>query len=649
MPKLTISKKQLQVTAAVILVLSFTALIFGGYPWLQLQVASRLYSSGNYAQAEQVLSSLVKSRPEWTEPRYKLVQSQLQLGKSQQAAQTVITLADSRLGPARLASVYMEVAIQLVNSGNAAGALELTVKVLAERNQEMLRQAALEVAFRIAEHNDLPLALDALNIAIELSGDNWVLTRKAFNLLLTRALSAPDSLAEPALDRALDLYPDDVVAFTRKVRIMSARAGARHALEWLLEKEANFTPEELGPEYFQTKKELILRLASSDSEISLIPYTAGMSDAMLRELGLQGIANAQSRNRSGTRFYQLASHIPEVAYTYGRVLFQRGEYQEASQVFEKLRKDAPDFANHAAISAALRSKTHTRETKLEVSGDSVDTIALSSNGNWLAMRRWMTPPWIDDNVTSNLLVRNLTTGQELRLGDVMLFSWSPADSLLAYLSVQPTGLGRLNVVNTMGESLFQLSPQYAIIDFNWSISTLMIQAEDISTGQIKLLQVRGPHWGIEQVIDWEISGPLNQELTWIAPGENRLHVYRHQQVPREFFLDRPVAGYSPWSPNGRFAVVQGLGQQHWLFDHNTMQVQEIPTAGYFAGWAQNSQPYWYYPLWDGLFVLARLNSQGSVTEFLPFTFTDPHQDLHIAANGTLSTRLVDGKPWIARR
>jgi tetratricopeptide (TPR) repeat protein len=649
MPKVTISKKQLQVTIAIFLVLSFTALIFGGYPWLQLQVASRLYSSGNYAQAEQVLSSLIRSRPDWTEPRYKLVQSQLQLGKSQQAALTVISLAESRLGPAKLASVYMEVAIQLINSGNAAGALELTIKVLAERDQEMLRQAALEVAFRIAEHNDLPLALDALNIAIELSGDNWVLTRRAFNLLMAKALSAPDHLAEPALERALELYPDDVIAFTRKVRIMSARTGARHALDWLLEKEANFSLEEMSPEYFLTKKDLILRLASSDFEISLVPYTAGMSDTLLRELALQGIANAQSRNRAGTRFYQLASHIPEVAFTYGWVLFQNGSYQEASQVFEMLRKDAPDFANHAAISAALRSKTLTRETRLEVSGDSVDTIALSSNGNWLAMRSWMTPPWIDDNVTSNLLVRNLTTGQELRLGDVMLFSWSPADSLLAYLTVQPTGLGSLNVVNTMGENLFQLSPQYAIIDFNWSISTLMIQAEDIATGQIKLLQVRGPHWGMEQVIDWEISGPLNQELTWIAPGDNRLHVYRHLQVPREIFLGRPVVGYSPWSPNGRFAVIHGLGQQHWLFDHNTLQVQEIPTAGFFAGWAHNSLPYWYYPLWDGLYVLARLNSLGNVSEFLPFTFTDPHQDLHIAANGALSARLVDGKPWIARR
>ena len=232
-----------------------------------------------------------------------------------------------------LAIIFMDVAEHLLNSGHGDAALELAARVLAERpTDKMLSQAVVEIGFTIAQRSELPLSLDALNLSLSLEESNWMLNRKAFNILLDKALEAPAHLAEPALDAALKLYPSNSIALISKASLLGARQGPKAALEYLAEREEtvgdNFTED-----YLNTKRTLITRLAAAEPDADLTRYVRGMPQSTLVELAIQGLKQSSRQEISGYQYYQLAMTEPEVAYQYARNLVQIQDWEGAREIF----------------------------------------------------------------------------------------------------------------------------------------------------------------------------------------------------------------------------------------------------------------------------------------------------------------------------
>lgn len=645
--KIKLEKRQIQAIIGVFfMVLVLTLLVFS-YPWLQLQLALRMISSGNYEQAEQVLVRLVESRPDWTTPRKSLVMSQLHLGKGQEAASTVISLADrSSLQDIELAIIFMDVAEHLINTGHGEAALELTNRVLAQRQDKMLVQATVETGFLIAELYNLPLALDALTVSLSHSEDNWILSRKAFNILLTKALEAPAHLAEPALDKALEIYPNNIIAVTRKANLLGDRLGAKHALDFLVQREPDLQASSFSQEYIETKRRLIIRLGNTEPTADLTLYVGGMEPEMVQEIAIYGLNQAWRQGQAGTQYYELAQNSPDAVYIYGRNLYQLKRWQEARQVFTHLRQLEPGHMNFNGLFAALNSHLNTNTEVLNHPNFSPDLAQVSPDGTWLALRQWGEMPRIDE-YASDLLLRNLTNGSERSLGETMYFHWSPDGKYLAYLSTSSTGLGRLYIYSVEDTMRYSLPSGYDVIDFNWAGNNLMVQA--LYHNQIRLIRLSSGDWQVLDNIEWDLNSAVNQDFAWLTISDRTLVINTNQQQPKEFRLPNRLTAFSNWSPNGRLAVVEDEKGNGWIYNHLRGDLTQINTPGTFAAWGGEQEIYWYLPVWERLYVLVRLNSNGNVQEYLPYSFSVPVYDISVAAGARILAHVGDSRVNISRR
>lgn len=650
MPKLKfiVGKRQIQAICGIAAVVIVLAMLVVTYPHLQLHLANHFFQSGNYHQAEQILIRLVEGKPDWMEPRYQLAFSQLYLGKGSEAASTVISLADTnRLDDVDLAIIYMDVAEHLLNTGHSDIALDLANKLLLERpNDEMLNQAVVEIGFTIAEYSNLPLSLDALNIALALMEDNWLLNRKAFNLLLNKALEAPADLAEPALDAALKLYPNNIIALTSKATLLGQRSGPKSALEFLVQREEGLTGK-LDENYLGTKRSLIARLADHDPEADLTKYIRGIPQSTVVELAVQGLIQAWRQEKPGHQYYQLAVSEPEVAYQYGRNLIMIEDWDRAELIFRSLQKLSPSYTDFKAIYALLDSKTKTQTEGFHYDGYFSDMASISPDGTRLALRLWMSQPPVDEFMLSNLVVSNLTDANRKSLGDAQVFQWSPDGKYLVYLTNSATGLNRLQIYSVLNDTIFTLSGSYNVITFNWAGSTLMVQAE--KNYRTHLIHLAPSNWGIIEELYWDTNSAVNHDYAWISIAKKQLLVHRHQLPPLEFSFENELIRFTDWSPDGYLAVVTDQFGQNWLYDYRSNDITEIDAQGEFAAWGYGQDIYWYLPVWDKQYVLVRLDSTGKIKEYLPYSFTYPYFDLTVTADGGAIVMVEDNEIIICRR
>lgn len=638
--KIPINKRQVQTIGGVILVVLVLVLMVVSYPWLQLRAAKRFIQYGDFAKAEQILERLVISKPEWTEPRYQLTISQLYLGKGTEAAQTVIDLADAgKLHDVELAIIFMDVAEYLLNTGHGEVALELTHRVLAQREDAMLKQAVVEVGFMIAERYDLPLALDAINVALTQSEENWMFNRKAFNLLLTKALEAPPDLAEPALDQALTLYPNNIIAVTSKANLLSERLGSKEALNFLVEREPNLL-DITNEEYLSTKRNLIFRLANTEPSADISKYTLGMPEDMVVEIALQGLNQAWQQQKSGYQFYQLAVVNPDVGFQYARNLFQMQKWADSRKILEEIRKNDPEYTEFEAVFAALDSKLETKSRVFLTQGFTPDMVQLSPGGEWLAWRRWEEQPWANEFMVSNLVLTNLSDKDEVFLGDSILFEWSPNGEYLSYLMVTSTGRGRLHVYSIADKKKYTFSENYDVVDFNWAGNNLMVQAE--RNDQIYLIHLVPPDWREVDEQKWELISDINQDNAWISLNKKTLLINRIGHSPREISFANELVSFSDWSPSGHLAIIQEENGDSWIYNYQNDELTALETPGKFAAWGGGDRIFWYFPVWEKLHVLVSLNNNGTLEEYLPYSFAVPLYDISISADGSTVVLVDDG-------
>lgn len=641
------NKRHLQAIFGGIIVVLVVVLLVFSFPWLQLKFAEQLIEAGRYPQAEPILVSLTGNKPHWTDAAYKLVICQLYQGKGREAAQTVLSLKKlEEIGDLELAIIFMDVAKHLLNSGNAEAALELAKGVSSQGQGNMLKVAISEAGFLIAQYSELPLALDAVNLALSHSESNWQINRKAFNLLLSKALEAPPGIGEPALDRALELYPNNIIAVTRKARILGDKTGPQAALEFLLAKEVDLE-DNLTPEYLEIKRTFLLRLAVEDPTADLTQYTMGMPREMLVEIALQGLNYAWLHTLSGSQYYYLAPDDPQVAYRYGRNLYQLHLWDSSRDIFKHLEKIDSKYTNFKAVYAALDSHTKTN-TQQFASGDYYDAVQISPDGKWLAWRQWREIPQ-EEIMVSRLTLTDLTTPGSLpvSLGNAVLYQWSPDSKYLAYQTLTPNGLGSLHIVPMNAESLrYSLPPEYDVIDFNWAGKNLMVQAQ--KDGQTVLLTLSPPLWTVANERAWEINSNVNHDYSWLSIKGNSLLVHRDKRKTRTFNFENSLMSFTTWSPNGNLAIVSDING-NWIYNHRRGTVTPVKTPGSFAAWGKDEDIFWFLPLWEEQHVMVQLNSQGNIKKYLPYSFEIIYYDISITADGSTLAIMKDNKILISKR
>jgi len=272
---------------------------------------------------------------------------------------------------------------------------------------------------------------------------------------------------------------------------------------------------------------------------------------------------------------------------------------------------------------------------------------ISPDGSWLALRKWHEQPWTDEFMTSNLIITNLSNGEEKFLGDAMIFKWSPDGNHLAYLAISPTGLGQLSIFSLAKGSTYSFPGEYDVIDYNWAGENLMIQAD--YNDQVRLVHLVPTDWQVKQDFKWDLNSAVNQNYAWISINKNRLRINIHQHQPREFTFDNEIVSFTDWSPNGRLAVIEDESGKSWIYDHQSGQLTAIKTPGSFAAWGDAQQLYWYLPVWEKLHVLVRLDSNGGIREYLPYNFTVPHYDLSISSNGRTVVLVEGSQIYISRK
>lgn len=626
-----LSKRQIQaICGGVIVVLVLTLLVII-YPWLQLLLAEQLSAAGKYDQAESILSSLRASKPKFTEAGYRLIICQLAQGKGREAAQTLISLTDTgKTDDLEFAIVFMDVAKHLWNAGYGEAAVELAKRVGAQNQGEMLTAAIKEVGFSIGEHSDLPLALDAINLALSHGENNWLTNQKAFNLLLTKALASSPALGEPALDRALQLYPNNIIAVTRKASLIGDKSGPQKALEYLLQKELELEGN-ITPEYLTIKRTLLIRLALTDPKAELSQYTRGMPREMVVEIAQYGLNYAWQHMMSGRQYYYLFPDEPKVAYQYGRNLFEMHLWESAREIFMRLEELAPDYMNFQAVYAALNSKTATK-TKTFSSGEISDAVQISPDGKWLAWRKWQEHPW-EHIMVSNLILTDLSLPdfKSQALGNAVLFKWSPDSKYLALQTLSDTGIGHLRIICLEDETHFYLPAEYDVIDFNWANGDIMIQAQ--RDNQMYLLDIVPPYWVVKKELVWELSSDVNQNYSWLTINDKILVANKINDNAKTFNFSNSITSFTSWSPNGNLAVVEDIAGKSWIYNQKRGNITQIDLPGKFAAWGQDQAFFWLLPVWDELYVLVRLNSDGRVQEYYPYSFDMLYYDIFITANG----------------
>lgn len=623
------SKRQLLALGGGIVIVLVLILLVFFYPLLQMKLAEQLMEAGKYSQAEPILSSLTANKSFRLRAGYKLVACQLFQGKSREAAHTVISLTGAQeVDDLELAILFADVAAYLIDSGNGEAALELAKRVRSQNDGEMLVVAVKEISFLIAKRSGLPLALEAVNFGLAQGESNWRTNLKAFNLLLTKSLESSPLSGEPALDRALELYPGNITAITRKASILGDKFGPRVALDFLATKEPEIE-ESITPEYLSIKRTLLLRLAVTDPKAELSLYTDKMPSEMLVEIALQGLNHAASHTASGRQYYNLAPDTPQVAYRFARNLFQMREWEAAREIFTYLERLDPAYLDFQAAYAALNSKTKT-VTETFAAGETVDALQISPDGQWLAWRKWKELPQ-EEIMVSSLVLTNLATKRPRTLGDATLFKWSPNSRYLAYQTITGAGLGHIHIYNIISGDVHSLPLEYDIIDFNWAGADLMVQAQ--LQRKTVLLRCTAPDWEIEATKAWQLNSGVNQDYAWLTIQGNNLLVYRDQNQLNTFSFENQLMFFSDWSPNGNLAIIEDMLGRGWVYNHNRKSITPISTPGQFAGWGQEQDIFWFLPLWSQVQVLVRLDSSGNIKEYYPYSFDNLYLDISISASG----------------
>jgi tetratricopeptide (TPR) repeat protein len=646
--KRLLNKKYLQAIFGGIIVVLVVVLLVVSFPWLQLKFAEQLIESEKYAKAEPILVSLTANKPHWTDAAYKLVICQLYQGKGREAAQTVLSLKKTEeVDDLELAIVFMDVAKHLLTTGNGEASLELANRIGDQNQGDMLKVAISETGFLIAQYSELPLALDAVNLALSHCENTWQTNRKAFNLLLSKALESSPNLAEPALDRALELYPNNIIAVTRKATILEDKKGPQQALKFLLEKEVDLE-DELTPEYLAIKRTFLLRLAIESPEVDLNQYTMGMPQDMLTEIALQGLNYAWLHTMSGRQYYHLAPDDPQVAYRYGRNLFQMHLWDSSWDTFRHLEKIDPKYIDFKAVYAALDS--HTKAVAQEFAkGGIYDAVRISPDGKWMAWREWRETTQ-EENMISYLTLTNLITpgSKPVLFGNAILYEWSPDSKHLAFQTMTPNGLGNLHIITLDEEDLrYSLPPEYDIIDFNWAGQNLLVQAR--RENQTVLLSLGEPDWTILNERAWELNSDVNQDYSWLSIKDNSLLVHRDKRKNRTYNFENSLMSFTNWSPNGNLAIVVDTEGKNWIYNHQRAKITPIETPGSFAAWGKGEDIFWFLPLWDELHVMVRLNSKGSIREYLPYSFDIIYYDISITADGNTLAIVENDKILINKR
>ena len=640
-PKLAVipRKKQLQaLIGGVIVVLVIVGLILG-YPFLQLALAEQLIEAGKYTQAEQILISLTANKQHRTTAGYRLVACQLFQGKGREAAQTVLSLTGAeRIDDLELAIIFLDVAKHLLNAGNGEAALELAKRVRTQSEGEMVAAAVREVSMLTAEYSELPLALDAVNLALSQGENSWQANRKSFNLLLRKALESPPSLAEPALDRALELYPSNIVAITRKASIVGDKKGPQEALEFLKEKEAEIQ-DGITPEYLAVKRTLLLRLAADDPKADLTLYTALMPREMIIEIARQGLNYALLHQASGRQYYYLAPDEPQIVSQFGRNLVQMHLWDTAREVFQHAEEVAPRYMDYKAVYALLDSMTKTRYQAF-APDELVDAAKVSPDGKWLTWRRWRELPQ-EGIMVSDLVLTDLEAagGNPQTLGDVVMFAWSPNSKHLALQTMTAAGVGRLHIYQVEGRTKYTLPAEYDVIDFNWADESLMVQAQ--VEQEIVLLRLNPPQPVAGSPLPWQLSSNINPDSSWLGIDGRTLTVYEKQEVLRTFDFEKTLVMFSPWSPNGNLSIVEDEGGKSWIYNHKQGDITPVEIPGRFAAWGKNQEIFWYFPVWDQQYILVSLNSQGSIRNYYPYSFDLQYYDISISTSGEILTLVGD--------
>lgn len=643
--KKKLEKRKIQTILGVTFLVSALVALIVCYPRLQFTLAEQLIEAGKYPQAEAILTSLMNNKNQRNKVGYRLVACQLFQGKSRQAAQTVLSLTGSEeVEDLELAIVFRDVAKHLLNTGNPGAALELAKRVRTQSGGEMLQVAVKEVSLIIAKYCDLPLALDAVNLALAQGDPNWQTNQKVFNLLLLKALESPADLAEPALDRALELYPGNIIAITRKASIVGDRIGPKEALEYLeqrdVEPKGGFTPE-----FLAVKRSLLLRLAAADPKADLTQYTQGMPQDMLVQIAKQGLNYAWLNMASGRQYYYLAPEEPQVAYQFGRNLMQMRLWDTAKEVFQQIEKSEPEFMDFRSVYAALDSKT--RQASVLASGDLVDAYSISPNGKWLAWRRWREEAE-EQIMVSNLVLTNLSSTKDkpISLGDAIAFQWSPDSNYLALHNMTYTGLGRLHIFSIQDGSKHTLPTEYDVIDFNWSGDCLMVQAQ--YEQEIVLLNLVPPLLEIKSEKLWQLGSDVNPDYAWLNIDGKTLEVYKGRQKIKSFDADAELVSFSCWAPNGNLAIIEDIQGKSWIYNHQKKSITPVKVSGRFAGWGKDQNIFWFLPLWDQLYVLVHLNSQGSIQEYYPYSL-DGLYDISIAAGGEAMALMDDNSIFVYKK
>lgn len=643
MPRLQVrtgfNKKNLHAIFGLIIVVLVLGALVLSYPTLQLALAEKLISAGKFAQAESILLTLSTNKQQRLKAGYRLVACQLFQGKGREAAQTVLSLTGAKgVDDLELAIVFLDVAKHLVDSGNAEAALELSKRVKTQSDGEMVTIAVKEISMLVAKYSELPLALEAVNLALAQGESNWQSNQKAFNLLLFKALESPPLLAEPALDRALQLYPNNAIAIMRKASIIGDKEGPLSALEYL--KHADFGREEgLVPEYLAVKRSLLLRLAGTNPNADLTQYTRGMPQDMIIDIAKQGLNIAWSNLSSGYQYYCLAPDEPQIVYQYGLNLVQARSWDAARQTFRHLEKTDPDYLDFRAVYSVLDSKTKTRLASF-APDETVDAFEISPDGKWLAWRKWRQHPG-EQFMVSELILTNLTVGETnpASLGDAVAFRWSPDSKYLAVQVMTAAGQGRLNIITAQNGLKYSLPPDWDIVEFNWALDKLMVQA--LRGEQAMLFALAAPTWETAGEFTWSLASQVNPDFCWLALEGKNLVVHSGQAEAKSFGFSKELMAFSPWSPSGNLAIIEDVAGRSWLFNSKDDSIVPVEIPGKFAAWGNQQDYFWYLPLWNQLYVLVRINNQGRIREYCPFSFDSLYTNLSIATDGRVLAFMND--------
>ena len=223
-------------------------------------------------------------------------------------------------------------------------------------------------------------------------------------------------------------------------------------------------------------------------------------------------------------------------------------------------------------------------------------------------------------MVSDLVLTNLSfsNNKSQSLGDVILFKWSPDSKYLALQTISDSGIGRLRIFSIEDELYFYLPAEYDVIDFNWANKDIMVQAQ--RDDQMYLLHMSPPEWVVKKELVWKLSSNVNQNYSWLTTYGKSLVVHRYNDKDKIFYFNSSLLSFTSWSPNGNLAIMEDMDGKSWIYNQKRGNITPIELSGKFAAWGQNQDFFWLLPVWDELHILTRLNGEGKVQEYCPYSF-----------------------------